>query len=135
MRQLGDALGDRERLVEELVGRHDAADEAGAFGLGGVHHPAGQAQIHRLRLADKARQALRPAGAGHRAEIDLGLAEAGILGGDDDVAHHRHLAAAAEREAADRRDDRLAALRDALPAAGDEILARRPACSSCRPSP
>src|SRR5438876_205834 len=71
---------------------------------------------------DKARQALRAAGPRHRAEIDLGLAEAGILGGDDDVAHHRDLAAAAEGKTGDRGDHRFAALRDALPAAGDEVF-------------
>ena len=118
----GDPLGDLDRLGEQIGGRHDAADEARALGLGGIHHPPGQAQIHRLGLADKARQALRPAGARHRAELDLGLAEARSVGGDDDVAHHRDLAAAAERKAGDRGDDRLAALRDPLPAAGDEVF-------------
>jgi hypothetical protein len=65
----------------------------------------------------------RAAGARHRAEVDLGLAEAGIFGGDDDVAHHRNLAPAAERETGDRGNDRLPALRDPFPAAGDEVLA------------
>ncbi len=64
--------------------------------------------IHRLRLADGAGQALRAAHAGHDAERDLGLAELGLVGGDDEVAHHRELAAAAEREARHRGDDRLA---------------------------
>jgi hypothetical protein len=32
----------------------------------------------------------------------------GVFGGDDEVAHHRELAAAAERESRDRRDHRLA---------------------------
>ena len=69
---------------------------------------AGQHQVHRLGLADRARQALRAAGAGDDAELDLGLAELGAVGGDDEVAHHRQLAAAAEREAGDRGDHRLA---------------------------
>ena len=108
--------------AEQIGRRHDAADQSGALGLGGVHHPPGQAQIHRLGLADKASQALGSAGARHRAELDLGLAEARGVGGDDDVAHHRDLAAAAERKTGDRRDHRLAALPDPLPAAGDEVF-------------
>jgi hypothetical protein len=43
------------------------------------------------------------------------LAELGVVGRDDEVAHHGDLAAAAEREARDRRDDRLAPLADAVP--------------------
>ena len=37
---------------------------------------------------------------------DLGLAELGVVAGDDEVAGHGQLAAATEREAADRRDER-----------------------------
>ena len=72
---------DLDSLGEELRGRHDAADEPCPLGFGGIHHAAGQAQIHRLRLADKAGKALRPADAGHRAERNLGLPKSGIFGG------------------------------------------------------
>ena len=92
-----------------------------ALGLRRVHHAAGQAHLHRLGLADEAGQPLRAAGARHDAELDLGLAELGGVGGDDEVAHHGELAAAAEREAGDRRDRRLAAARDAVPGR-DEVL-------------
>jgi Zn-dependent M28 family amino/carboxypeptidase len=51
------------------------------------------------------------------------LAEFGGVGGDDEVAHHRQLAAAAKREARNRRNDRFAAGRDPLPALGDEVAA------------
>jgi hypothetical protein len=71
---------------------------------------AGQAQVHRLGLADGARQALRAAGAGQGAQLDLRLAELRGVGGDDHVAHHRQLAAAAQREAGHRGDHRLAAV-------------------------
>ena len=54
--------------------------------------------------------------------MDLWLAEARSVGGDDDVAHHRDLAAAAEGKPGDRGDDWLAALPDPLPAAGDEVF-------------
>src|SRR5260370_209271 len=88
-----------------------------------AHRPTPSPLPHpRLRLAGEARQAVRAAGPRHRAEVDFGLAEGGVLGGDDDVAHHCDLAAAAEREAGDRGDDRLPALRHPLPAAGDEVL-------------
>ena len=66
-------------------------------------------QVHRLGLADRAGQPLRAADARNDAELDLGLAELGVVGGDDEVALHRELAAAAERKARDRRDHRLAA--------------------------
>ena len=45
---------------------------------------------------------------GDDAEVDLGLAELRGVGGDDEVAHHRQLAAAAQRIARDGGDDRLA---------------------------
>ncbi len=81
----------------------------------GVHHAAGQDQVHRLRLADRVRQPLRAADAGNDAELDFRLAEFGVVGGDDEIALHGKLAAAAERKAGDRGNDRLARLRDAVP--------------------
>ena len=83
-----------------------SADEAVASASRGADRPAGEDQLHRPGLADRPRQPLGPAGAGHDAELDLGLAELGVLAGDDQVAAHRQLAAAAEREAADRGDQR-----------------------------
>ena len=66
-----------------------------------------------LALPIAARQALRAADARHDAERDLGLAEPRSVGGDDDVAHHGELAAAAEAVAGDGGDERLAHLRHA----------------------
>ena len=91
----------------------------GALGFGGVHHAAGEDQVHRLGLADRARQPLRAADAGNDAELDLGLAELRGVGGDDDVALHDQLAAAAERKARDRRDHRLARIRGRVPGGGE----------------
>ena len=85
------------RLVHQLGRRHHASDQAGAFGFGRIHHAAGQDQVHRLGLADRARQALRAADARNDAELDLGLAELRVVGRDDDVAQHGELAATAER--------------------------------------
>jgi hypothetical protein len=56
------------------------------------------------------------------AELDLGLAKLRGVGGEDEVAHHRQLAAAAEREARHRRDHGLACAGELLPA-GEIIVA------------
>jgi len=68
-------------------------------------------------------QALRATGAGDHAELDFRLAEFGVVGGDDEVAHHGEFTATAQREAADGRDHRLADGADGFPVAGDEIAA------------
>src|SRR6185295_17889561 len=75
-----------------------------------------------LGLADSAGQPLRAAGAGHDAEIDLRLAEHGIVASENNVAGHGELAAAAERVTCDRGDDRLPAMADAVERR-DEIAA------------
>src|SRR5690606_9981081 len=86
-----------------------------------VHHATGKAEVHGLRLANEAGQPLRSAGAGHYAKFDFRLAELGRVRGDDEVAHHRELAAAAKREASYRGDHGFAAAGDTIPRA-DEIL-------------
>ena len=121
---VGDPLGDLQRLGQKLVGREHARNEIGAFGLGGVHHPRGQDHVHRLRLAHRAGQPLGATGAGQNAEIDLRLAELRGIGGEDEVAHHRQLAAAAQRKARDRGDHRLLHAQHRLPALADEVLQR-----------
>ena len=73
-------------------------------------------------LPTKPGQPLGAAEARHDAEVDLGLAELRGVGGDDEVAHHRELAAAAEAVAGDRGDDRLAAAHDRLGGAGEIVL-------------
>jgi len=108
--------------TQAMRDRHDAAYQPRALGLDGVHAPAGEAKLHGLGFADGAGEPLRAAGAGHDAEIDLWLAEGGIVAGKNNVAGHGELAAAAERVARDRRDDRLAAIADAVERR-DEIAA------------
>ena len=118
----------RERRVDRRLGGHDAGDEPERVGLAGVDRAPGQDQLHRLGLADGPGQALRAAGARDDADLDLGLAELGVVAGHDHVAGHRQLAAATERVAADGRDERLADPPDAIPdverAAGREALRR-----------
>ena len=99
--------------------RHDAGDEAGALGFLRVHHAAGQDQVHRFGLADRAGQPLRAADAGNDAELDFRLAELRVVGGDDEVALHGEFAAAAERKARDRGDHRLARRGGAIPVRGE----------------
>ena len=69
--------------------------------------------------ADAPRQPLRAAEAGDDAQVDLGLPELRGARGVDEVAGQRQLAAAAEREAVDRRDrSARAAPRSASPSGG-----------------
>ena len=65
-----------------------------------------------------------PPAPGNGAEIDFGLTELGVVGGDDDVAHHGKLAAAAERMAGNRGDDRLFEFGNALPGTDEIALLR-----------
>ena len=79
-----------------------------------------------------------PPAPGHDAELDLGLAELGVLAGDDHVARHRQLAAAAERKAADRGDERRPDRLDPVPRRErvvDEQLIRCLAASSLMSAP
>ena len=76
----------------------------------------GQDQLHRPGLADRPREPLRAARPRHHTELDLWLPELGVLAGDDHVAQHRQLAATAQREPADGRDDRLPDPLEPLPA-------------------
>ena len=84
--------------VDDLVGEPDAQR------LGGVDLPARDAQLLGSARTDEAGEALRPATAGNDAEEDLRLAEHSAITGDPVVARQRHLAAAAERVAADGGD-------------------------------
>ena len=80
--------------------------------------------LHRPLLADHAGEALGAAAAGDDPERDLRLAEERRLGGDDHVAGERQLAAAAERVAGDRRDQRRLDRGDAAPEAGRRVVER-----------
>src|SRR5207253_6108551 len=68
---------------------------------------AGEDQLLRDAEAADAGEPLRAAPAGDDAEVDLGLAEPRVARGVTQVATERELAAAAQREAVDRRDRRL----------------------------
>ena len=87
---LGDRIGDAER--QRLLG---------------LDLPPARRQIDGVAQADQARQALRAAGAGNEAELDLGQADPRLGVEHARVAGQRQLEAAAERRAMDRGDHRL----------------------------
>jgi hypothetical protein len=117
----GDRRSRLQRLGKKIGGRNDPRHEAGAFRLLGPHHPAGEHQIHRLGLADRARQPLGAARAGNDAKLDLRLTESRGVRRQDEIAHHCELTAAAERKACDGGDDRLSRTRHRVPAA-DKVV-------------
>ena len=70
--------------------------------------------VERLLDTDDARQALRAARAGQKAEVDLGQPALRRRHGDPVVAAQRDLEAAAQRGAMDRRDEWLACALDRI---------------------
>ncbi len=103
---LGEGDGRRDHVtVGQLV------DQAGGGALGRVDEGARGDELQGLLHADRARQALRAAGARNDAELDLGQPElAHVLGRDAIVAAQRQLQAAAERRAVHRGHHRLGRL-------------------------
>src|SRR3989441_834675 len=104
-----DAAQQLLRFGEELGRGNHLVDEPDAVRFPGVDCLAREDQLQRDALTDEARQTLGPAVAGCNAELQLGLAELGVLTRDAQVAGHRELAPAAQREAVHRRDHRLPA--------------------------
>jgi hypothetical protein len=85
----------------------DLVDQAELLRLLGRDRSAGGHHLHRLGHRDDARQALRAARAWQDAELHLGKAELRVGRRDAVMAGERELQAAAEREAADRGDQRF----------------------------
>ena len=82
----------------------------------GIEDAAAEDDVHGQRRADGPHQALGPTGAGHDPDGDLGLPEAGVVAGHDDVADERQLAATAKGVTTHRGDERDADRGDAVPA-------------------
>src|SRR3954468_7005528 len=106
--------GEREHLAAPLHGlllqaleRHDGVDEAHRERLPGVVLPAQQPELLRTLGADEVAQhgGAEPAVPG--ADPRPRLAEAGVVGGDREVADEVQDVSAAERVAGPHRDDRL----------------------------
>src|SRR6266404_6778423 len=116
------------RLAEPcLLGDH-AGDEPVGERFARGDHPPGEDHVHRDRLADGAGQALRPAGAGKDAEVDLRLAEHRRLRSNDEVGEHGQLTPAAEAVAGDGCNDRRPHLADCVPALEALVLVQRHRC-------
>jgi hypothetical protein len=82
---LGDPPGELHGAVAQLVGREDLADHAEGVRLVGVDRVAGQQQLLRLAGAELPRvgevlDAAHPEPGAHH------VGEAGVVGGDDEVA-------------------------------------------------
>ena len=103
-RLLGELARPRQRRVEQLVVRHHLVHEPEPSRLVRADRVAEQVHLERLGLADQPRQPLGAAEARDDPEVDLRLAERGRLRGDAEVAGHRQLAAAAERQRVHRGD-------------------------------
>mmetsp|Transcript_180248 Transcript_180248/g.572048 ORF Transcript_180248/g.572048 Transcript_180248/m.572048 type:complete len:343 (+) Transcript_180248:207-1235(+) len=110
-----DLLSDLHSLVQGLSCRHDAGHQSGSLSLRSADHVAGQNPLHSLGLADSPYEALSASHARDGTQLDFRLAELRILGRNDDVATHGELAATAQGEAVDGRDDGLACVGDAGP--------------------
>src|SRR5439155_13148202 len=70
----------------DVRGGHDPVDQAHRERLGGVDQPAGEDQVLGLGRTDQPGQPLGTARARDDAQVDLGLAELGVLPGDPPVA-------------------------------------------------
>ena len=105
--------GDRAARLGEPV---DDPDRVRALGGDRV---AGERQLHREVVRDPLREPDQRAGGGDQPALDLRDADLRVARRDDQVAGERDLEAAGDREALDRRDDRLLRrpLRDAREAA------------------
>ena len=101
----GDTLGELHGFRHELIRRVNRIDEADAERFLRLDIAAGIDQFFCLSHADRADKALGSAKAGRDAEARFGLAEQCVFRSDADIAAQGQLAAAAEREAVDRRDD------------------------------
>ena len=108
---------------ERLAGVGEAIDEAQRVGALGDDRVAREGELHRDVVRDPRGQPQQAAGRGHQRALDLGQAEAGAAGRDDEVAGQRDLETAGDGEALDRGDQRLGrrAFRDAREAAAARV--------------
>ena len=109
---LGDLRGPRLGLGQQPVGRDDRVDQAPALGGGRVVVAAQEPDLAGPLLADDPGEVGRAEARVERADPRPGLAEPCGLGGDRQVAQHVQHVPAADRQAVDRRDDRLGDVAD-----------------------
>ena len=94
---------------QQAFGRVNFIDQTEPQSFGCADHLPGEQKFERGGAADEARETLRSTVAGDEPELDLGLTQAGGLTGEPHGAGHGEFASAAQSEAVDERDDRLAA--------------------------
>ena len=102
-----DLFGEGARRRHQLRRGHDAVHEPDARRLGGVDDVRGEDQLLGARQADDARQQPRAAAVGDEPDLPEELAEAGPVGGDDEIAAQRQVRAGADGVAVHHRDRRL----------------------------
>ena len=90
----------------------ELVDDAPFLGLARAERRPGKNDVERLLDADEARQPLRAAGAGDKAELDLRQAAFGRRDGDAVVRGQRDLESAPQRRPVQRGDDRLRGVLD-----------------------
>ena len=96
------------------VSRNDFIHQPDAVRFLRGNHFAGKKNLHGESRADQPRQPLRAAVAGNESELHFGLAELCVLAGQAHGAGHGDLASAAQREAVDAGDHRLAQVLDQI---------------------
>jgi hypothetical protein len=100
-------FGKHHRCLDQIVFRN-AVQQPDLQRARCRHRLAAQNHLQRRPEPHQSRQTLGAAGAGHEAELGLRKAEARVRAGDPIVAAERQLAAAAQGNTVDRRDDRFA---------------------------
>ncbi len=107
--------------IRSAAGTIRATSPARSASVASIIRPVRHISIA-LALPTARGEPLRSAHAGRDAQLDLGLAEFRAIGGNDEIGHHRKLAAAAQREAGDGRDPRLAGGGDLAGPVGENIV-------------
>jgi len=94
--QVGDPLGQGECLLFQFVSRDRVVDQVEFGRFGRANRVAGVEELLGLAHVGQQRQDRRGARAG---EAQPGVTDLRVLGGDDEVGHHRELEAAGDRVA------------------------------------
>ena len=126
-RSIGDdLLRNRLGAGNEFRGGSDFIHQSDAMRFLRADHFAGEHKLHGDPFADQPRQTLRAAVARNNSQLHLGLTELRVFAGQTHGASHRDFASAAEREAVDAGDHRLAQVLDQV-----EHATARDACIPC----
>src|SRR3954447_9230472 len=134
----GALLRDLERpglgLLKQPIGRDDGVDQAHPLGLLGGVLAAEAPHLAGLLLPHDGGQGRRAEPGVEGTHARAGLAEAGVLAGDGDVAQHVQHVPPADGQAVDRGDDRLGDVADQLVQVADleHAALRRPIVAGLR---